>query len=87
MPYYVFECPAHGDFEIKQEMMVYHEAICPICNGPTRRVYLPLTHYWPDVLFDKHGKKQSSDNLPIVPSVTIYTHGWRPPNKEGSVGN
>ena len=75
---YQFRCPAHGKFDVRQGMMETHEAICPICNGPAQRIYLPLIHYWPDVLWNKDGSKQSPDDLPQVPTGTKYTHGWSP---------
>ena len=79
---YQFKCvnPAcDGEmFEVKQEMNREHFADCPKCHYPAQRVYTSPMHYWPDVLFDRHGKKQSPDDLPSVPSGTRWTHGWRP---------
>ncbi len=75
---YQFRCPVHGDFTISQGMMEEHTAICPKCSQPAERVFLPLMHYWPDVLFDSYGRKQSPDILPHVPSGTKWTHGWSP---------
>ena len=63
---YQFRCQAHGIFEVKQRMMTEHEALCPVCQAPTLRVYSPVTHYWPDCLWNKDGSKQSPDELPIV---------------------
>ena len=79
---YVFRCPTHGKFEVKQRIHQTHEAICPICSEPTRRVYTPLIHYWPDVLWNRDGSRQSPDELPPVPSGTKWTHGWTPKEEE-----
>ena len=86
MAIYQFRCQIHGDFEVQQGMTDEHVALCPECRGHTERVYLPFTFYFPDVLFDKRGKKQSADDLPSVPSGTRWTHGWTPDNKEGEPG-
>lgn len=63
---YLFRCPAHGEFEVEQGMMETHEALCPICDSPTQRIYTPLMHYWPDSLWHADGSKQSPDKLPPV---------------------
>jgi len=74
---YQFRCPAHGISEIKQRMTDTHEALCPICQSPTQRIYSPPIHYWPDVLWNKDGSKQNPDELPPVPNTgTKYFPGF-----------
>ena len=75
---YQFRCRAHGKFEVEQGMTEEHKASCPKCNAPAQRVYLPVIHYWPDVLWNKDGSRQSPDDLPHVPSGTKWKQGWSP---------
>lgn len=57
MPWYVFLCHKHGQFEVTQPMDTNHTADCPTCGKPGQRVYQPLSHYWdkPAPLFHKDG--------------------------------
>lgn len=76
---YTFKCKEHREFEIRQGMMDEHKAYCPKCGRLAQRVYLPIIHYWPDVLWNKDGSKQSPDELPPVPNDKgKWTHGWSP---------
>lgn len=64
---YQFRCPIDGLFEVEQPMQVEHKANCPECGHPAQRIYLPLDHIWPDVLWHKDGSRQSPDELPPAP--------------------
>ncbi len=69
MMLYQFACNRHKpivSFEVRQPIHDKHKADCPKCRQPARRVYYPVTHYWPDVLWNKDGSKQSPDELPPV---------------------
>ena len=68
---YQFRCPMHGVFEINQPMHQHHEAICPVCNGPTQRVYTSATHYWAG---QAHNPDGSVQELPPAPQDNNY--GW-----------
>lgn len=82
MAYYDFRCDQHGVFEVKQEMLQVHRTVCPKCGEYAQRIYTPVIHYWPDVLWNKDGSKQSPDELPSIPTGTKWTHGWTPKEKE-----
>ncbi len=75
---YLFRCPTHGIQEVKQPLHQYHESLCPICNGPTERVYSPLAFQFGKVDYNKDGSRDLNPDLPIVPSGTKWTHGWSP---------
>ena len=72
---YVFRCLEHGQFEVSQPMLAEHKANCPNCGQQAERVYLPVTHFWPDVLWHSDGSKQSPDELPPVPHDQNW--GWK----------
>ena len=75
---YIFRCPSHGKFEVKQPIHQTHEAICPICNGPTQRIYTPLPFMFGRSDYHKDGSRDLNPDLPIVPGGTKYTQGWSP---------
>jgi putative FmdB family regulatory protein len=45
MPWYVFKCPEHGEFEIKLKPTAFSEVLqvqrCPQCGEISERVYTP----------------------------------------------
>ncbi len=36
---YLFRCNSHGNFDVMQDMDDKHEANCPECGEPMRRIY------------------------------------------------
>jgi len=57
MPWYIFRCHTHGEFEEKQELHDMHVAYCPKCGLAAQRVYSAIGHYWdnPQPLFHEDG--------------------------------
>ena len=66
MMIYQFKCSQHGYFEVRQGILEEHKAWCPLCFREGERIYSDVIHYWPDVLWNKDGSKQSPDELPPV---------------------
>lgn len=43
---YLFRCPSHGEFEVRQGMEEEHKAVCPECKAQGQRIYTPLGFYF-----------------------------------------
>ena len=64
---YEFLCPSCGyEFEVKQPMLTEHEALCPVCRNPARRVYSPPIWMWADSAFRKDGSYREDKDYAIL---------------------
>ena len=47
MARYDYRCDDHGTFEVEKPMAeAGREEICPVCEAPAKRVFMPVTDIW-----------------------------------------
>ena len=81
---YQFKClSCKIEYKVTQPIHQEHQANCPQCNRPGRRIYFPLSHYWLGLAHNPDGSVQ--EDLPQVGGgpPTKWTHGFGEGKRKG----
>ena len=64
---YDFKCKKCGLFEVEQDMLTEHKAICPECGLPAQRIYSHLKWIWANSAYRPDGSlRQDKDYAPVM---------------------